>query len=671
MRFALVLAVCAAALCVASAKSNPADVFVKSVADEAAIVDEAAPAAEKLVQTETTTGTKAGTGYFNFGYSFSGAWEEFSSSCYYAIIGVFMCCIAFPCLYWNEGRNVTRQKTLNAAEDEAIVLSTGHQSADNFVDAAYQPKDENTDKLINFIGKPACTSASQKDWQLGIEAKTGDNVWKIERSVRAFLWQTQSHTEQRNTGRRDSEGREITETITIIDEPELGWETVYEGRGVSNPQLPDRPKHGKSHYDNAHPFGIGTGSFQTGWVKVGPYELTMGMLSSEMRSVSEALQPDLEALKAFVGSESATADITVDPEAIAAAEALTAKRAQLTDLEAQLNAAKGANDFAKCGELDNQIKDLKKELGIDDETSKDDPDETTGLLSGDEASGERGNNCPGPLPPQAKAYVQDKQDEVTVEGNCVCVGDTSKKDYKATEPAYMITWTAYKLPTTPDGKVFDHTALAKQIKTKTGAWAIVSFLNEDIAQFHLDSCCAYVCCLGYYVVADSGPDAPEPKGLGCIACIDGCCCPNASSDEGRDGDVEEGHSMADNSRTVEKFAEGQKTVSEIIHGMADANAEKTKLYRYAGFFIMFLGFQLVMDPIPTVFHFIPFIGTAVGFILSIAVFIVALALGCFGSITTISIAWVRYRPCIGIPAIILITVIAVGICFLPPISTWA
>ena len=83
---------------------------------------------------------------------------------------------------------------------------------------------------------------------------------------------------------------------------------------------------------------------------------------------------------------------------------------------------------------------------------------------------------------------------------------------------------------------------------------------------------------------------------------------------------------------------------------------------------MFLGFQFVMDPLPTLFHFIPFIGHMIGFMVTIAVIIVACALGCFGSITTISIAWLRYRPLWGILGILVAGGIAAAICFLPGIN---
>jgi len=306
------------------------------------------------------------------------------------------------------------------------------------------------------------------------------------------------------------------------------------------------------------------------------------------------------------------------------------------------------------------IAEVKKELGLDDETAKGDADETTGLLSGegDEGSGGKERHGPGPLPGQAKEYAL--KTELKVDGSYLVTGDLNNPQHLD----YKISWNLYKLPTTPDGKVCDHTVLAEQTKTKSGGYSLKAHIPDGVSEFHLDQCCGYVCCLGYNVVQDE-----KYGGYGCIAKMDACCFPNASSDENRDGDVEQGYNDGDNTRKVEKFAEGQRSVDDLIQGMAEANADKTKFYRYFGFFLMFLGFQFVMDPIPTVFHFIPFIGTAIGAVLYVAVFIVALALGCFGSITTISIAWVRYRPCLGIFAILCITAVAVGICMLPPLNT--
>jgi hypothetical protein len=66
----------------------------------------------------------------------------------------------------------------------------------------------------------------------------------------------------------------------------------------------------------------------------------------------------------------------------------------------------------------------------------------------------------------------------------------------------------------------------------------------------------------------------------------------------------------------------------------------------------FLGFQCTMDPFPTLFHFIPLVGHAIGFMVWIAIAIAACALGCTGSIFTISVAWLRYRPLWGVLAMV-------------------
>ena len=130
-------------------------------------------------------------------------------------------------------------------------------------------------------------------------------------------------------------------------------------------------------------------------------------------------------------------------------------------------------------------------------------------------------------------------------------------------------------------------------------------------------------------------------------------------EEGRD-------SFASNSRKVKKCQAGVADLESLVGALEDTNAEKTAVYRKIGFLMMLLGFQFMMDPFPKFFSFIPFIGHAIGFILYIAIFLVALAVGCFGSITTISIAWLRYRPLWGILGIFVSGSIMIGVFMIKP-----
>jgi Transmembrane protein 43 len=75
-----------------------------------------------------------------------------------------------------------------------------------------------------------------------------------------------------------------------------------------------------------------------------------------------------------------------------------------------------------------------------------------------------------------------------------------------------------------------------------------------------------------------------------------------------------------------------------------ANAMRTWLLRGVGFFVMFLGLMLVAGPIITLADIIPFFGSLMGMGAALFAGVVAAAL----SLVTVAIAWVFYRPVLGV-----------------------
>jgi len=355
-------------------------------------------------------------------------------------------------------------------------------------------------------------------------------------------------------------------------------------------------------------------------VKVGPYFLTVGMVEQEMKNDSRPLTPDVDALKSYVEKGGANDNDDV-PEAIEA---------------------------------------------IDIDEKKDTADETTGLLKESVSSGIGGlSRGPSTLSDKTKQYLKVINLSVTnSDGQAVLYMGANPNG--PVQHDYKVSWTANHLPTDSSGQVCVHTILAEQRRKGNGGFGLKGWIPDDVEEFHVDSCCKCVCCIGYAVVEGGAIDA-----------IDSAAFPNVSSEENQeDADIKGlnhtstnnsgSRSVASNSRTVEKVMEGEHTVESIIRALDELNASKTKFYRYLGFALMFFGFQFAMDPFPAIFRFIPWIGGAVGFIVYIAVFIVALSLACFGSITTISIAWLRYRPLWGILGITVSGAIAFFICTYDP-----
>ena len=87
------------------------------------------------------------------------------------------------------------------------------------------------------------------------------------------------------------------------------------------------------------------------------------------------------------------------------------------------------------------------------------------------------------------------------------------------------------------------------------------------------------------------------------------------------------------------------------------NKVMTWVLRGVGFVMMFFGFNLIFKPLAVVADILPIAGTIVGVGTGIFAFLLAAPL----SLITISIAWIFYRPLIGIPLLLLA---GVGLFFL-------
>jgi len=499
---------------------------------------------------------------------------------------------------------VTRVKTINKAKDHAVEIGP--------VDDNYKPDPELTTELLHLQGRPFCTSPSQQDWQLGVAARDNTNAWQVHRTVEAYLWQTKDHYIQVKDG-YNSDGSDKYRQERIIDPPELKWAIIGVDGSVSQPELPDHMK-GDPQYRNSNPFDLGSANFMTGWVKVGPYTLSEGMFKQEMSTEHEVLTPNPDVIKATVasGGELTAADLAKDQQPVG-----------------------DKSEFSKA-------------------------DENTALLGAPPAFGaERHGPHQAPVSDTTKDYLA--MQNLQSDGEFAFIARSGSLE-QPSHGDYRMKWTASKLPTESSGQVKVHTILAEQV-AEQGMFKLKSW-TAPVAEFHLDTCCGYVCCLGYNLIQDE-----KNNGCGCIAKVDACFFPNASSDAGPDdADLELGNQLADasdNVRKVEKCVEGSVPVADLIQGFQDSNEAKTKFYRTAGFIIMFLGFQFVMDPLHTIFHFIPFVGGAVGALVWVAIFIVALVFSCFFSVTTISLAWLRYRPLWGILGILCAGAIAAGICLIP------
>jgi len=482
------------------------------------------------------------------------------------------------------------------------------------VDGATKALAENAEKLIHTHGKPAVTVDKQVDTDFSINSVAGTHAKRVVRSVQVYQYETRSHTEKVDTGRRDNDGNREYDEKTIIDKPELTW--MEASSAVVQPSVPDHLD--QSDFHNTHDADFESSTYHQGKVVLGPFQLTSGMVEGEMDQGTDNIQINLDLVK----------------------------------------------DFLRSGETI----EIEKEEDLEDhkdESSAPVYDETSKLMTsshhGVGAGSGKSSLFHAPLSRKAKDWFTENA-KVSSDGTTVHNGESLSNPVLGD---YKISWTAYTLPKNAATNVVEtHSVLARQHKIGSG-YLLDAWIPEEIEEFHLDSCCAYTCPCGYRFVED------PPKGYGCIACCDSILFPNASNDgttgEEESVDVEEGRdSFASNSRKVKKCVSGVVDIDSMVHEMEDANAEKTTVYRKIGFLMMLLGFQFMMDPFPKFFGFIPLIGHAIGFILYIAIFFAALAIGCFGSITTISIAWIRYRPLWGILGILVSGSIMTGIIMIKP-----
>lgn len=100
------------------------------------------------------------------------------------LVGVVLFAVAFPLLFWNEGRSVSRYKTLK--EGAGAVVSV---SADSVNSA-------NAGKLVHVIGK-ADTGETLVDSTLGVSEK----ALKLKRIVEMYQWKETSQSEtKKNVG---------------------------------------------------------------------------------------------------------------------------------------------------------------------------------------------------------------------------------------------------------------------------------------------------------------------------------------------------------------------------------------------------------------------------------------------------------------------------------------
>ncbi|MCQ2366048.1 MAG: TMEM43 family protein [Akkermansia sp.] len=102
------------------------------------------------------------------------------------------------------------------------------------------------------------------------------------------------------------------------------------------------------------------------------------------------------------------------------------------------------------------------------------------------------------------------------------------------------------------------------------------------------------------------------------------------------------HAKSD--RSVALLGMGIQSAEQLYEHAEDMNTITTWVLRFVGWFLMFGGLSMIFKPLSVLGDVVPFIGSLIGGASSVVAALMALIL----SLVTIAIAWIWYRPLLGI-----------------------
>jgi hypothetical protein len=101
--------------------------------------------------------------------------------------------------------------------------------------------------------------------------------------------------------------------------------------------------------------------------------------------------------------------------------------------------------------------------------------------------------------------------------------------------------------------------------------------------------------------------------------------------------------------TIIMLSSGVISAAQMFQQAQSSNKTRTWIVRLVGFILMFAGLSMVFKPIVTLGDVVPIVGSILNFGVSVASFVVSLVL----SLITIAIAWIFYRPVLGIALLVI------------------
>lgn len=106
--------------------------------------------------------------------------------------------------------------------------------------------------------------------------------------------------------------------------------------------------------------------------------------------------------------------------------------------------------------------------------------------------------------------------------------------------------------------------------------------------------------------------------------------------------------VAKNGKKVQLLSDGVRDQAEMFSSAQSANTFMCWVFRIIGFLIMLIGIKMVLRPLSVLCDVLPFLGNIVEVVNGIGAFLVALPL----TLVTIAIAWIFYRPVLGIALLV-------------------
>ena len=106
----------------------------------------------------------------------------------------------------------------------------------------------------------------------------------------------------------------------------------------------------------------------------------------------------------------------------------------------------------------------------------------------------------------------------------------------------------------------------------------------------------------------------------------------------------EPYTAEDGGGEVDLLTDGVKSAKAMFNDAKSANTMLTWILRVVGFFAMFIGLSMLVAPLEVICDVLPFLGNIVGAVSKGVCFVIALVI----SLLDIALAWLFYRPVIGI-----------------------